>query len=514
MLSLTTLQRDLLRQLLAADTPLSAATLGDRLNLTPRQVRYGLRDIKIWLSQYQATLRHTPGRGIQIICTVEQKQRLIATLAAQSRFQLILTPDQRQQLLALQLLVARAPIILGRLQHDLAVARATVLKDIEPIAAWVERFGLSIARRQHRGFWIDGPELARRQTIAAMLWGDVPFAQPIMTMRDGQQIMFILAEDSALLPAVGQINALVQAWDLSTAQQWVTLAETELGGRFVDDVVAPLALGIAIQRQRIFAGQHVIWKAEALRWIQRQATWHVAERMVARQWPGLAQNTLKAETAALALLLTAEARDDPWPDDLGTQPEFRALIERLMQQIAETYAMPELIHDELLRDGLRAHVLPACVRQRFSLWTSPKSMTISPGEHYSPEGEIVAQVGQTIETVTGLALPANAHDDIILLVRAALVRARPERSRRILVVCPSGMATTQLLVARLKARLPRLGSFEVVPARALTAERIADADLIIATVPLELPPELKIDIIQVHPMLHPEDIVALTQWMA
>src|ERR671930_301337 len=113
-----------------------------------------------------------------------------------------------------------------------------------------------------------------------------------------------------------------------------------------------------------------------------------------------------------------------------------------------------------------------------------------------------------------MPLPPDALDDLILLLRAAVVRARPERARHILVICPSGMATTQLLVARLKARFPRLGTFEVLPLRELNAERLADADLIITTVPLTLSAPVSIDVIHVHPMLKPEDIVALTQWMA
>jgi galactitol-specific phosphotransferase system IIB component len=94
------------------------------------------------------------------------------------------------------------------------------------------------------------------------------------------------------------------------------------------------------------------------------------------------------------------------------------------------------------------------------------------------------------------------------------VRARPERTRRVFVVCPSGMATTQLLVARLRSRFPRLGSFEVLSMRELSAERLAEADLIVTTVPLALPAFPPIDVIHVHPMLRPEDIAALTQWMA
>ena len=129
-------------------------------------------------------------------------------------------------------------------------------------------------------------------------------------------------------------------------------------------------------------------------------------------------------------------------------------------------------------------------------------------------GTVAARIADDVAAAAGTPLPPDALDDLILLLRAAVVRARPERARRVLVVCPSGMATTQLLVARLKARFPRLGTFEVLPMRGLTAERIADADLIITTVPLALPDAPPIDVVHVHPMLRPEDISALTQRMS
>src|SRR5262245_20034425 len=107
MLSLTTAQRDLLQLLLTTDAPIGTAALGRRLDLTPRQVHYGLRDIKTWLSRRHATLRHAPGIGVQVLCTPEQRESLYAELASQSRFQLILMPEQREQLLGLVLLASR-----------------------------------------------------------------------------------------------------------------------------------------------------------------------------------------------------------------------------------------------------------------------------------------------------------------------------------------------------------------------------------------------------------------------
>src|SRR5438094_213364 len=115
MVSLTTTQRDLLHLLLTVEIPIGTSAIGQQLRLTPRQIHYSLREIKTWLGRRNATVRHTPGVGVQIICTTDQKRRLLTELCSQSKFQLILTPGQRQQLLALQLLMARGPLILSQL---------------------------------------------------------------------------------------------------------------------------------------------------------------------------------------------------------------------------------------------------------------------------------------------------------------------------------------------------------------------------------------------------------------
>lgn len=514
MLSLTTIQRDLLHQLLAADQPCSASALGERLHLSPRQVHYGLREIKPWLAQRRVDLRHIPGVGVQVVGSPERRGALLAELTSQARFQLVLTADQRQQLLALLLLGAAEPLILGQFQEDLVVARATVLKDLDLVEPWLLRHRLTVTRRQHRGIWVEGPELARRQALAALLWGDVPFDRPLTALAPGGAISFALAHDAALLPVAGRVIAMLQAWDLAAARESVALAEAELGGRFTEAGVDTLALALAVQRQRIGAGQTVSWEPDVLRWLQSQAAWGVAAGLAGRLWPGLPAERAVAETGALALELTARPRDEPWRRDLKADTPLAALLGRLMGQIAQAYATPELAADQLLRDGLEAHLLPVGARLRFNLWAPPAAHNDLPAEPEPVERRVVALLSAELRAATGLELPADAEGELLLLLRAAVVRARPERPRHILVVCPSGMATTQLLVARLRARLPRLGTYEVLPLRSLTPERVAEADLIISTVPLAQAASLPVTVIQVHPALRSEDIAALMHWMA
>jgi len=514
MVSLTTTQRDLLNLLLTTERAVSVSTIGEELGLTARQIHYSMREIKSWLSRRNAPVRYTSGVGVQIICATDQKRRLLSELSSsQSKFQLILTPGQRQQLLALHLLTAPEPLILSQLQQDVAVARATVLKDLDLVEAWLNDFSLQIERRQHRGCWVIGSELAQRQALAALVWGDVPFDRALLAVRPEQGIVFALAQDATLLPSVGYVNALVREWDLGTAHQQITWAEAALGGRFTDQAVVQLELALALQAQRIHAQRWVSFDQATFSWMRVPAVWPVANVIGRALWRDLPETIRTAETVALVVQLLCGARDEPWRHDLVAGTAFYTLIDRLLEHIADIYHVPELARDRLLREGLEAHVLPACVRQRFALWAPPKDAIDTQTERYATERDVAQQLAADVTSHTGIDLPADALDDLVLLLRAAIIRVRPERARRVLVVCPSGMATTQLLIARLRARFSRLGSFEVLSIRDLSAERIASADLIITTIPLTFATTPNVDVIQVHPMLHPEDIAALTQWM-
>jgi mannitol operon transcriptional antiterminator len=335
----------------------------------------------------------------------------------------------------------------------------------------------------------------------------------MLAVRPQHGIVFALAQDAPLLPSVGQVNALVSEWNLGAAHHQITWAEAALGGRFTDQAVAQLELALALQAQRIRAKRWVSFDQATLAWMRVPAVWPVAEVIGLALWPDLPNPIRTAETAALMVYLLCGARDEPWRHDLVADTSFHALIERLLEHIADIYRAPELAHDRLLREGLEAHVLPACVRQRFALWAPPRDVIDTQTERYATERDVAQQLAADVASHTGVDLPEDALDDLVLLLRAAIIRVRPERARRVLVVCPSGMATTQLLIARLRARFSRLGSFEVLSVRDLSAERIAAADLIITTIPLTLATTPHVDVIQVHPMLHPEDIAALTQWM-
>lgn len=511
---LTTRQRDLLALLLDAKAPLGAADLAAQMQLTPRQVSYGLSGLKKWLDRHDINLSTTPGVGVTLDCTPDQFDNLTEELAAESHFQLILTAVQRQQLLALILLVANEPFILYQLQQLTQVSRTTVLKDLDALDDWLSQHRLTLERRPNYGIWIEGSEQARRQALAAWLWGETSLGQPLTEMTHANGLVFIMHDDADLLPVVQKASQIISQWEMKRSFGHVAWAEVQLDGRFTDDAVLHLALMMAIQTDRIQNGHILDIDSQTIAWLQTLPVWHVAAQIGRRLSWGHGNHWPEAETAGIAMHILAAPRNERWPGDLEIDRSFSDLVDDIMEAISAAYKMPGLKEDVTLRDGIVNHIIPACLRHRFNLWLpSPQPMTTL-SEKYVFEHQLARNLTGIIEKHTAVHLPHSEINNIALLLRAAFIRERPYPRQEVIVVCPSGMATAQLLVARLKARFPRLGTLKVVSMRELHPARLKSVELIIATVPLPANISSQAKVIQVHPLLLPEDVQTITQWLA
>ena len=515
MTALTTRQRDILYLLLEAQGPLGAVDLAERMQITPRQVNYGLKGLRTWLAQRQINLEVTPGIGAELICSAEQQRVLTHELTAKAHFQLVLSIEQRQQLMTLILLVSDEPLILYQLQQLAQVSRTTILKDLEAIETWIRTQGLILERRQNYGVRVEGSEQQRRQALAAFLWGQASLGQPLTEMTHTQGLKFDLGSDAELLPIVAHAKEIIRSWDTRRTFGQVTFAEDQLGGRFTDDAVLYLALVLAIQTQRVQTGNALQLEERTWAWLQELGVWPTAVQISRHLGRQLHSNWPDSEIAAIAMHILAAPRNERWPGDLEIDQTFTELIDELVQHITAAFNIAGLEQDKTLRDGLVIQIIPACLRHRFGLWLPPSLPTMTLSEKYTFELNLACSLAEIIAERTAVSLPESEINNIALLLRAAYIREQPNRIQEVIVVCPSGMATAQLLVARLKTRFPRLGVLRVVSMRELNQELTARAELIITTVPLPgSTVKNQSNVIQVHPLLLPEDVERITQWLA
>jgi mannitol operon transcriptional antiterminator len=212
--------------------------------------------------------------------------------------------------------------------------------------------------------------------------------------------------------------------------------------------------------------------------------------------------------------MMAAPRNEILPGEIERYADFAVLTDRLLEYISRAFEIGKLKYDQTLQNGLLTHIVPAYYRERFQIWFPVSLTNPNLSEQDERETTIANEIAQMVLDHTQITLPRSEVENIVALLRAAIIRNRTYKFERIIIVCPSGMATAQLLVARLNARFPYLNKLEVTSLRDLTPALVSAADLILTTVPLPRPFAGNPKVILVHPLLMPADIEAITRYLS
>jgi len=511
MIALTTRQRDVLNELLANGGPVSAEDLASRLDLTARQVKYDLKGIHQWLTYHEINLEVVPGVGIKLDLADKQKQKIQQSLNSLNHLQLILSAEERQQLLALLLLANDQPKYLSELKEIAQVSRTTIIKDLDAIESWFDQQGLFVVRRPNYGVEVDGTENLRQKIITMLLWGESPFGQSCVQINYTEGLVFTYQSDTLLHPLLSQINQIVKKWDMTRVFDQILYAEDKLKSRLTDDASLHLALVFAIQTERIKLGHHLLIKEEHIERLKALPVWRVAKFIAMKLGWQLRSPFRQNDIAGIAIWLLSAPRSEKLPEGLGLENRYEDLITEILVDISQFYNAPEMKDDHILRNGLINHIIPACLQQKYDLWYPFPYPNFVLSDRYVNENEIAQKIADLIAKRTSYSMPLSEINNIAALLRAARIRFRPLLYRQILVVCPGGMASAQLLMSRLNARFPRLGPLKAISIRELSDQIIEASDLIVTTVDLSEEILQRITVVKVHPLLQAADVEAITR---
>src|SRR3990172_7727950 len=201
MITFTTRQREILKMILDVNRPIGSVELAKLLRITPRQVNYSMKGVKVWLRQHGQDLTVMPGVGFAVHLTADQTQALLQKINTHSYVQIVLSVSQRQQLLALFLLTRTEPVILAQLEQISHVSRMTILKDLDEIDNWFQKQKIKLIRKPHFGIQVSGAEHDCQQALAELLWGEAPFSNdPVTKITHSGGLKFNLQGDAQLLP--------------------------------------------------------------------------------------------------------------------------------------------------------------------------------------------------------------------------------------------------------------------------------------------------------------------------
>ena len=514
MSSLTTRQRDIIKILLDRPEPIGAGDIADSIHLSARQVTYCMKGVERWLTDHGVTLQTTPGVGISVDCAAPERSELLDELENATHLQLILTPEERHQLLYFFLLIETNPVIVSQLSHLTKVSSTTILNDLNTVEEWLVSHELELQRRQNYGMWIEGAEQIRQQVIAQYLWEGMSDSRSLFSLSFHGGLKFALAEDVNFLPLVKKVNDSLTGIDFKQSFNKVVLVENLLGGRFTDEAVLVLTLVLIVLYARHAQGQPMEIAQPILGQLQESPVWDAANKLLYSIGDSQVGVWSAHDIAYVAMYILSAPRHESWPSELNENTLDNRFVSYLLEEVSKAYGVESLKEDLALRDSLINLLIPVCNRHQFRLWFPQTQAGLPATEKYDREHRIASRLSEMIRQELTIDLSEAEQSVIASLLRAAYIRLRTYDFKQVLVVCPSGMATAQLLIARLKTRFPRLGTFTVTSYRNLDHAKIDASDLVITMMPLPVEFVNETPVIQVSPQLLPEDVDAITSFLS
>jgi len=470
----------------------TAMSIASFLNVSVRTVQRDLKSVEKIINQFDLELIRNSHQGLFIEGKNEQIFRLIQHLTSSEMI------DQRPEERKLRLLLAILEEDLYKTQvlaNFLGISTATLAVYLDELTQWLSHFQLQLTRKKGVGVELNGSEANKRRALVnfflqyfhdeliekifmlgkgtlreeRILHYFIPvyFREVILQVNTAFNRADVLHADSSYLEMILHTTITLQRADsLYYLEDEPTLQEREFAAEY--DVM----LNICRQLERKF--EIVLSESDIL---------YLAMFLKGTKLRG--------------------GQDIPFDSILLAQK-----VKNLIQSVSHQIHI-DLTNDFSLYQGLLAHIEP-------SLFRIKKKM-----ESFNPLKEEIKQkypvlflavknsVEEEFKDITHY--PEDEIAFMVLHFGSALVLQEENLSIKALVICPTGIGTSKMLVSRIKKEIAEIDYIDIKSLKEITSQVDLKAyDLVLSTVRL---PFMNTGYILVNPLLSEENITTIKSFI-
>lgn len=502
----------MLQKLQESRRPLTVSFLASSFKVNERTIRNDLQGMDAWCRKQGMRLCRKPNVGVWL----ETKGRSFPSEPPLSppafRRVIAYSPGDRHKLMTLELLVRNKAVLVKEFELMLGISKSTALRDLDALErAWTNT-PLRLVKRPNFGVLVVGEERAIRNALFQLLTDE-----PLMKIPAAQKYN---DEIYRCLKAEGEPSGGTETGREQTIGVLLGLRkELERHGmRLTDEALAAYALHMAIAAYRIPLGGRISLSERQKERIHRQNFHPWLVPLLAHVLPPQALPWPEEEVLNMAVHLAASSMIE-WLDSFQPLSEGEASMlataVRNMVEIAERFLGLSFEGDGELYRGLANHVVPMIQRLRYGiaqLAVSPAEMDI---KHAYPWIFYAARSGtKAVEELFDITVPDFEVAHLALYIGAAVERKKGSVSSgsvRAVIVCGTGMGTSQMLEVRLMQEFPEIHVRATCSVFAVREWLDGQTDLFLATVPFQLDGAT---VIECSPFLDSKDVLAIRSWLA
>ncbi|SET17818.1 BglG family transcription antiterminator [Anaerobranca gottschalkii] len=453
------------------------------LNVSNRTIRSDLDKLERIVELEGIYLVRKPGVGVKIDGT----ERNIQLLSRKIREDLNLldcnsffSPEQRKKYIIKKLFLSKNQVTVNTLSEELFVSKNTIYNDLDNIEKLLQKQNLYLIK--DRGIIrIAGKEKDYRKVMSHYM-----SELDELNFHKGKEFLYETYKGRIDSNTLFQLKQIVDI-NYNFLEKTLDEVEKELNFKFPEGAFINLLIHIAITIRRIKEGYDIFMPDNIFNNIVKTNEFKFAKKMVKKLEEEF--NMIIPETEigyiTLHILGSKMYRDNLLNfhsdfkelGDLGLPVEMAKEIAKIVSNALNI----NLTEDERFLSGLVIHLKPTINRLKYGL-TIKNPILNDIKKNYPQIYGVSWMTSVVFEKYLGLNIPESEIGYIAMHIGAAV--ERNSKKIKVMVVCHTGIGTSQFLYERLKKSFPELELVGICSSTIIQDKELSDIDLIISTVPV------------------------------
>lgn len=488
----------MIKILLAASQLISVDKIASQLKVSNKTVRNDLVKAADYLKNTGLSILKKPGMGIMIGGTEEQKVKLLQKLENSVVKDQPFSPNARKYYILKRLLMADTQIRIQELADELYVSRVTVHKTLTDVEEWLKGFQLKLRSKTNYGIAVAGEEENWRKAVVSLLAHE-------REQGELKEMLYGDYEGRIDYKTLQNLKNLINL-DYRQLERIITQGETKLKIRFSDEAYVSFVIHVAIAIKRLETQKDICLSNKTLLHLQEKEEYKIAQEIGREIESSFRVILPESEIGYILLhLLGAKMQQNPGEKtqlQVDEDDSLAIVIAKEISKVAQSVLRVDFGEDKEFLTGLILHLRPTMNRLKYGL-TLRNPILTEIKENYPEIYGVAWMTSVVFEKYTGSRITEEEIGYIALHIAAAVERSK--KPFKALVVCASGIGTSQLLAARLQRCFRGIEIKNVVSLLNFKDEVTGDIDFIISTVPLP-EEEAGKNVIQISPLLVEKDI--------
>lgn len=474
----------LVLMLLESKGPVTLKTIASKLNVSEKTVRNYLNELQNNFDKTGISLVKKPGVGIYLNIDDKRKSAFKENFSLESN-----TPystEYRQKYILKTLFKNRYTYTIQLLADDLYCSKNTIINDLKYVEKWLKNHGLNLKKKQSQGLWIEGDENTFRNSMMSLFSEISPgLSQDSKTSESNMGKKLDYRIDTVNYK---RIREFFPNFDIIKVQNIIQKSEERLGYCFTDQAFINLIVHIAITLERAKFNKKIDMEHDYFKNIKINKEYEIAKWVVNELNREFDLKIPEEESSYICLhMLGAKIQHNIYPGNLNeiisSKKEINVEIAREIINLVSDILDVDLRNDKLLLANLSIHLRTTIIRLKYNLQLRNPLLKKIKNEYLSIFGATYS-CSIIFEKRLGIAINEDEIGYICLHIAAAIERLNDKI--KVVVICSSGVGTSQIIATRLKKNFPQMDVTGILPLRYLTDDIIDNNDLIVSTVPMEI----------------------------